>query len=239
MTVQLKPYVRRGEQGPPMANLRARATQNKNSSRSYGEVLPEVLPKITLHHGRALWVLTQLGFRGAASESTFFEYIKSLRKLGTPFEHGEIGFGRRGLANYTYCHLMELALALTLRVYHVVPDSVLAEIIGHRKSLYRHYKRAYIQRSSGIGVPIIVETKGRTPIVMSGAFLDLQMNFSGGRLVSFGPPRLLSPFDTMKMFNERDLAARAFLPINLSLLSERVVALALNAPMIGRGLRRH
>ena len=38
-----------------MANLRARATQNRNPSRSSGEALPEGLPKITLHHGRALW----------------------------------------------------------------------------------------------------------------------------------------------------------------------------------------
>ena len=221
-----------------MANLRARTIQNRNSSRASSEELPEALPKLALHHGRALWVLTQLGFRGATSESTFYEYIKSLRKIGTPFEHGEIGFARRGLANYTYYHLMELALVLTLRVYHVIPDSVLAEIIGYRKSLNRYYKRAYTQRSSGIGVPIIVNTKGRAPIVMRGVFLDLQMNFSGGRLVSFGPPRLLSPFEAIKMFHERDLAARAFLPINLSLLSERVVALALDARMIGRRLRR-
>ncbi len=221
-----------------MANLRARTRQNRTPSRVFDEALPQALPKITLQHGRALWVLTQLGFRGATSESTFFEYIKSLRKIGTPFEHGEIGFARRGLANYTYCHLMELALALTLRVYHVVPDSVLAEIIGYRKSLNRYYRRAYIQRSSGIGVPIIVKTKGRAPIVMRGVFLDLQMNFSGGRLVSFGPPRLLSPFEAIKLFYERDLAARAFLPINLSLLSEKVVALALDARLIGRHLGR-
>jgi hypothetical protein len=197
--------------------------------------LPSTLPKIGLHHSRALWVLTQLGLRGAASESTFHEYIKSLRKFGTPFEHGEIGFPRRGLANYTYCHLMELVLALTLRVYHVVPNSVLTGIIGNRKRLYRHYRRAYIQRSSGMGAPIIVETNGQAPIAMRGVFLDLQINFSGGRLVSFGPPRSLSPFEAIEMFAERDLAARAFLPINLSLLSERVVTLALNAPKIRRG----
>jgi hypothetical protein len=69
-----------------------------------------VLPPIKLHHGEAVWVLARLGFQGKANKSTFYEYIKSLRKLGTPFEPGRIGFGRRGLANYSYCHLMELAL---------------------------------------------------------------------------------------------------------------------------------
>jgi hypothetical protein len=130
---------------------------------------------------------------------------------------------------------MELALAMTLRVYHAVPDSVLTEIIRYRSNLYRHYRRAYIQRCTDIGAPIVVETRGRAPIAMHGVFLDLQMNFSGGRLVSFGPPRSLAPFEALEIFVRRDLAARAFLPIHLSILAERIVALALNAPVIRRG----
>ena len=97
--------------------------------------LPRALPRIRLHHGQALWVLTQLGFQGAASERTFKEYIKSLRKLGTPFARGEVGPSRRSRANYSFYHLMELALILTLRVYHVVPDSVLTELVQHRRTL--------------------------------------------------------------------------------------------------------
>jgi hypothetical protein len=72
---------------------------------------------------------------------------------------------------------------------------------------------------------------------MRGLFLDLQINFSGGALVSFGPPRLLTPAEALATFAECDLAARAFLPVNLSLLAERVVALALRAPAIRRGPR--
>src|SRR5712691_5426273 len=119
--------------------------------------LPKALPNIGLQHGEALWVLARLGFQGAASKSTFYEYIKSLRKLGTPFERGKIGMVGRRLANYSYCHLMELALALTLRVYHVVPDSVLTEIVRYRASLYRHYRRAYADRCTGLGAPLTVE----------------------------------------------------------------------------------
>jgi hypothetical protein len=199
--------------------------------------LPKRLPDIELHHGSAVWILVQLGFRGVASESTFKEYIKSLRKLGIPFEHGKIGFARRGLANYSYCHLMELALGLTLRVYHVVPDSVLAGIIRYRRSLYRHYRRAYMERRSGIGTPILVETRGLAAIRMRGVFLDLQMNFSGGKLVRFGPPKLLSPSEALATYAGCDLAARAFLPLNLSLLAERLIALSLRAPLIRRGPR--
>src|SRR6266581_2494971 len=175
---------------------------------------PKVLPPIKLHHGEAMWVLTRLGFQGNASKSTFYEYIKSLRKLGTPFEHGTIGFGRRGLANYSYCHLMELALVLTLRVYHVVPDSILVEIIRYRRTLYRYYRRAYADRE--LRARISIKASKDVPIEVRGIFLDLQINFSGGTLTSFGPPRLLSPFEGLATFAKRDVAARALLPINIS-----------------------
>jgi hypothetical protein len=132
---------------------------------------------------------------------------------------------------------MELALALTLRVYHVVPDAVLAQIVGHRSSLYRHYRRAYAERQTGIGTPISVQIPGSTLIHMRGAFLDLQINFSGGKLTSFGPPKLMTPSKALRIFTEGDVAARAFLPINLSLLAERVVSMALQVPPIRRGPR--
>jgi hypothetical protein len=199
------------------------------------EQLPKVLPPIKLHHGEALWVLARLGFQGKASKSTFYEYIKSLRKLGTPFEHGKIGLGRRGLANYSYCHLMELALVLTLRVYHVVPDAILAEIVRYRRPLYRYYHRAYADRE--LRTRISVEAPSHALIEVRGIFLDLQINFSGGTLTGFGPPRLLSPFEGLATFVDRDIAARAMLPINISLLSERLVATALRAPLIRTGPR--
>jgi hypothetical protein len=214
-----------------------RASQTETRAQSAYEDLQKALPVIELHHGEALWVLSRLGFQGGTSKSTFYEYIKSLRKLGTPFDHGTIGYKHRGLANYSYCHLMELALALTLRVYHAVPDSVLVGIIRYRAELYRYYRRAYAERSTGIGAPIVVKAKRHASISMRGVFLDLQINFSGGKLVKFGPPRLLAPLKALSVFAKRHVAARALLPINLSLLSERLVWTALHAPIIRRGPR--
>jgi hypothetical protein len=199
--------------------------------------LPKTLPVIELHHGAALWVLIRLGFRGHVSEATFNEYVKSLRRVGTPFERGTIGYARRGLANYSYFHLMELALALTMRVYHVVPDSIVKQIVRFRKTLYRHYQRAYSERLTKLGSPISIAAKGKKPIDLRGVFLDLQIDFSSGKLARFGPPRLISPFEALAIFAESDLAARPFLPINLSALSERLVGAALEAPLIRRGPR--
>jgi hypothetical protein len=200
--------------------------------------LPTSLPDIELHHGEALWVLARLGFQARASKSTFYEYIKSLRRLGTPFERGKIGLARRGLANYSYYHLMELALVLTLRVYHVVPDAVLVKIARYRRRLYRQYRHAYADRCSGLGAPTMMHAAADGSLHVRGVFLDLQMTFSGGNLVNFGPPKLLSPFEAVTAFAECDLAARAFVPINLSLLSERLVSTALGAPLIRSGPQR-
>jgi hypothetical protein len=197
--------------------------------------LPAALPKIELHHGEAVWVLEQLGFRGNTSKKTFYEYVKSLRKLGIPFAPGQIGFVRRGLANYSYCHLMELALACNLRVYNVVPDAVLKQLVKNRVKLYRQFRQAYEQRWSGIGTPIHVKTDRRTSIYLRGAFLDLRLNFVGGRLMSFGPPTLLSPRQALAIYAYSNLTARALLPMNISFLSEELVNVSLHAPIIRRG----
>jgi hypothetical protein len=214
----------------PVKRTRVRAVSPTHDN------LPTTLPSIKLHHGEAVWLMTQLGFRGISSKSTFYEYIKSLRKLGTPFQRGSLGMARHRRANYTYFHLMELALALTLRVYQVIPDTVLTGIIRHRTTLYRHYRQAYTARHTGLGAPILIEsTRDKETISLRGVFLDARIIFSGGRLVSSGRPKLLSPFQALSMFAAGDHAARAFLPINLSFLSERVVALSLNTPYLRRG----
>jgi hypothetical protein len=205
-------------------------------------LLPKKLPQIQLRHGQVLWLLTELGYRGAVSSSAFFEYIKSLRKLGIPFGHKRFQTkDRRKLADYSYCHVMALALTLSLRVYHVVPDTVLRGIVHYRSQLCRFYRRAYAERRSGAGRPTLLRVKGRKrlkgrkPIELRGLFLDLNIEFSGGHLVRFGPPKLLSSTETLARFSESSLSGRAFMPLSLSLLSERVTALALRAPDIRSG----
>jgi hypothetical protein len=197
--------------------------------------LPASLPKIELHHGEAIWVLEQLGFRGNTSRKTFYEYVKSLRKLGIPFPPGQVGFARKGLANYSYCHLMELALACKLRVYNIVPDAVLRQLVKNRARLYRQFRQAYDQRLSGIGTPIQIKGDGRASISLRGAFLDLRLNFAGGRLMSFGPPALLSPRQALAVYAYSNLTAQALLPMNISFLSEALVNVSLHAPVIRRG----
>jgi hypothetical protein len=194
-------------------------------------------PDIRLRYGQVLWLLTQLGYSAGVRRDTMHEYVRALRKLGIPF--GTLKFqteqGRR-LAEYSYCHLMEVTIVLSLRVYHVIPDSVLRGVIRYRRQLNRLYRQAYEQRRSGLGKPFVVKKGGRKLIELRGLFLDLNIRFSGGRLVRFGPPRLLSSSEALERFGES--TGRTFPPMNLSLLSERVVTLASAAPKIRSGPRR-
>ncbi len=182
-----------------------------------------------------MWLLMQLGHGAGVSRVTFYEYIKSLRKLGIPFGQGTIKSHDKTLADYSYCDVMELAMTLSLRVYHVVPDSVLREIIRHRTRLHQLYRKSYAQRQTGKGSPIFLTAKDGRPIELHGLFLDLGIRFSGGQLVKFGPLKLLSPDEALALSARRMLSVQTLLPLGLSALAEQVVALALVAPVIRRG----
>jgi hypothetical protein len=197
--------------------------------------LPAKLPPIKLTHGQVIWLLVALGYSDGVSEQTFYEYIKSLRKLGIPLGHRTLKSREKTLADYHYCDVMELAVTLALRVYHVVPDSVLKEIIRNRTLLRRFYCRAYEERQFGKGGPVPVMTPKGARIELRGRFLDLGIKFSSGHLVRFGPPRLLTPAAALALSARRMLSAETFLPLGLSAIAEQVVALALVAPLIRRG----
>lgn len=193
-------------------------------------------PPIKLRYGQVMWLLNELGYGAGASRNTMHEYLKALRKFGIPF--GPVKFQtkrKRILAEYSYGHIMELTVVLSLRVYHVIPDSVLKGIAQHRVQLQRMFLRAYIERRSGDGRPLLVTARDHPPVELRGLFLDLDIKFSAGHLVRFGPPKLLSAIEALAIFSDSTLMRRTFLPTSLSLLSEQVISLAIAAPEIRSG----
>jgi hypothetical protein len=120
---------------------------------------------------------------------------------------------------------MELALTLSLRIYHFVPDSILAQVVRHRTRLRRFYRMAYAERWTRRGSPVVVELKDRGAVELHGLFLDLGVSFCGGKLVRF-EPRLLSQAEAVQMTAQRMLSVEMLLPLNISILAERVVRLA-------------
>lgn len=218
----------------------ARDTKNVGHLRASARRVPSLPtsnpPRIRLRYGQVMWLLTELGYGAGVSRNTLHEYLKALRKLGIPFGHVKFQTKhKRKLAEYSYYHTMELAIVMSLRVYHVIPDSVLKGIVRYRGQLQRIYRRAYAERRSGAGSPIIVEPTDRAPIELCGLFLDLDIRFSAGHLVKFGPPKLLTCIEALELFSKSTLTGRTFLPMSLSLLSEQVVAMALAAPLIRSG----
>jgi hypothetical protein len=185
-----------------------------------------------------MWVLVELGFAAGVSGTTFNHYIKSLRKLGVPFKRNEPGLSGGKLAHYSYDHLMELSLALFLRVYGWLPDPVLSGIIRFRKELYPIYRKAYAASRSGKGSQIRVHGPNHASFKMTGLYLDLQIHYSGGQLVEFGPPKELTPFEALREIVTADGPARTTIPVNLSMLAARVVECAAKAPDIRRGPSR-
>lgn len=195
------------------------------------------VPDIELTHGRAVWVFSALGFSDGISTRTFNYYIKSLRKLGIPFIRGEAGLGTDRLARYSYNHMMELGVALALRVYGILPDPVVAGLIQFRHDLYPLYRQAYLDASRGLGVPVRVHVRGLETFRMSGVYLDLQIRYVRGQILAFGPPRALSPFDALGMFANAQRPGCPHTPLNLSALALNVVAASARAPNIRRGPR--
>lgn len=211
--------------------MTAKTATKSNGRWSTTHLLPKKIPRIRLGHGEVIRLLTELGFAEGVTRHTFHVYVKSLRRIGIPFGQ-RIRFRtktRNRRAYYDYLQIMEVALALSLRVYHVVPDAILKQIIRHRDVLSRFYRRAYSRRQSGEGSPIVVHLKSRQQLELRGLFLDLDIKFSGGQLLHFGPPKLLPPAKALVIFDESTAPDRRFLPLNLSRLAEQIVALAMSA----------
>jgi hypothetical protein len=191
--------------------------------------LPQRLPPIKLRHREALAVLLELGYGTGVSYPTFYEYMKSLRKLGIPFEFGTTRSHAKARPKYSFDDVMEMATTLSLRIYHVVPDSLLAHIICHRTRLRRFYRKAYLERWTGGGRPIEVSASGSNPIKLHGLFLELGVRFSGGKPIKLVPPRLLSPTEALRVSAQRMHSLEMLLPLNISVLAEHVVDLAMRA----------
>jgi hypothetical protein len=176
-------------------------------------------PDLRLRHSAAVQLLADMGFQGATTPPTFNEYIKSLRKLGLPFGRGESRSGVR-LAAYSYNHIMELAVVLSLRVYNAVPDAVLIELVRQRPVLYELYAEAWRRRASGRRRGFTLSSRDGTVRLYRGAYLDLQIVHDGRHLLGFGPPRLVDAVEAVRLFAAAPETGQAIMPVKISAIAE-------------------
>jgi len=195
----------------------------------------ETISALRLTHGRAVWVLEAMGYGAGIQHQTFNHYIKSLRKLGVPFAGPERAVGSGHLAHYSYDHLMEVSLALALRVYGSIPDAVLVGLIEHRQALYPLYRRALLECDCGLGATVRIRADHDDGFEAHGIYLDLRIAYGDGHAVAFGPPRPVSPIDAARISLEMPLPGRTHPPLNLSAIALALVRNAADAPAIRRG----
>jgi hypothetical protein len=70
---------------------------------------------------------------------------------------------------------------------------------------------------------------------VQGLFLDLNIRYSAGQAIQFGPPRALSPFEAMSVFAHTEIAARSYLPLNITAVAEMIAERTRLTPTIPRG----
>lgn len=196
------------------------------------------IPHLALTHGQTIWLMTELGLHNGVSESTFNYYIKSLRKLGVPFEKGKGQADGHHHVRYEYEELMELTIALLLRVYGTLPDAIIAGLRRFRGDLHSIYRQAYLE---GIAderkTARVMESRGGRAVV-SGLFLDLNIRYSAGQMIEFGPPKIVSPFDAIVAYAHSELPARSYLPLNVTTVAQMIVDRTKVLPPLRRGRRR-
>ncbi len=189
-------------------------------ARRSGERAPPVL---ALTHGQTVWLMTQLGLSYGVSPGTFNYYIKSLRKLGVPFEKGKGQSEGHRHVTYDLEEVTELAVALLLRVYGSLPDPVVEGLRRFRTLLRPIYRQAFIEITKPQQNPCRVVGDRRAPVMVEGYFLDLNIRYSAGHLVEFGPPKIVSPFEAIATYATATVPARSYLPLNLSVVAENIV----------------
>jgi hypothetical protein len=195
------------------------------------------IDRLALSHGQARWVLIHLGLHAGEDEPTFNSYIKSLRRDGVPFGPDELGVGAGHNLAYRYSHLMELAVALALRTQGVLSRHIVGLLGQYRSVLRSHYRRAWLERDTGLGKPRKVVIDGSSERRFSGAYLDLSLQYTSDGVLVVIEPRLLGPVQALDyyMAGHQSLYPRPPLPI--SQFAEDVVRLAEDAPEIKRGRR--
>jgi hypothetical protein len=181
---------------------------------------PESAPASSLTHSQALWTLQEIGLSLGSDFATFAHYVKSLRKLGVPFERRDDAASRKWVI-YEFEPMMELAVALALHVYGTLPDAIPTALRNHRERLYLIYDKAITSSVSDWRISVRIE--GLTATEISGVYLELGLAFEDGRVVEAGSPSALSAREPIERFALSNAAARSWLPLNLSRLAFQII----------------
>ena len=194
-----------------------------------------ILDSITLTHGQARWLLSDVLDLPEGADSTFDSYLKFLRRNGVPFSPSETPGGPGFNIVYHYHHIMEVVLALTLRRQAILKGDVVKLLVSMRDKIRPLLRRAWLERVSGLGARVSVEIGGSKLPHASGLWLDLGLGYNELGVLSTKGPKLLGPKGAAQIYFTSDLQIYVRDLIKISDLAAKVVEAAPNAPEIRRG----
>ena len=104
--------------------------------------------------------------------------------------------------------------------------AVSARISGRSigKPIWTRWKRVYPAAR--------VSTPDGERLTVQGLFLDLNIRYSAGQAIQFGPPKALSPFEAMSVFARSEIAGRSYLPLNITAVAQMITERARQTPTI-------
>lgn len=129
---------------------------------------------------------------------------------------------------------MELAIALSFKFPRTLGWAVVGVLAEYRPGLRSTYRRAYLERDSGLGQPVQLLISGHEPIEIRGIYLDMNFQFVNDCLTSDGP-RALGPAEAVYAFLGQSHHARVGTPLPISALASEIVTVAATVPS-GRGV---
>jgi len=193
------------------------------------------LDSIALSHGQARWLFAEGLHLSDTSDSSFDSYLKFLRRGGVPFDQGETPGGPGVNVVYRYHHLMEVVLALTLHRQAILKGDVVRFLVDMREELRPLFRRAWLERISGLGARVPVKVGTGKSFKASGVWLDLGLHYvPGGPLTTTGP-ELLGPKEAIKFVCTHHRQQHYRDPIRISDYANDVVRLASEVPEVRRG----
>lgn len=173
--------------------------------------------------------------------SWFNEYIKFLRRSGIPFDAQE-GSGTGVFLKYNYFQVMELAIALLFRWHGISNKDLPKLLIAIRAKLHKAFLVAWIERETGLGKSLQVQTGPIAgEVALEGVYLDLCLKYFEGELkylhnTKTGELLVMGPGELIASLSDPGLRRRNFSPIiHLSLMARQLIEIAKKIPEIKRG----
>jgi hypothetical protein len=130
---------------------------------------------------------------------------------------------------------MELAVALALRTQGILSRDIVGLLAFHRTLLRAHYRKAWLERDSGLGAPMKVVIDGTAERQMRGNYLDLQLRYDSRGPLTMREPQLIGPVDAFDHYMGFHQQVYPRPPLPISQFAEDIVRLAGDAPEVKRG----